>query len=103
MFRVAFQRRRCLVPVDGFYEWKGPKPPKQPYFVHLKDDGTFAFAGQWERRKPPVAQPVDTFTILTTKPNDLTTAIHNQIPAILHDRDYERWLTGDEPELIEPA
>jgi putative SOS response-associated peptidase YedK len=50
MFRQAFERRRCLVPADGFYEWQGKKPPKQPYFIHMKDDGLFAFAGLWGGR-----------------------------------------------------
>jgi putative SOS response-associated peptidase YedK len=103
MFREAFARRRCLIPADGFYEWKGSKPPKQPYFIHMKDDHPFCFAGLWERWKPPDAEPVDTFTILTTAPNELTAAIHNRMPLILHERDYERWLSGDAPtDLLKP-
>jgi putative SOS response-associated peptidase YedK len=61
MFRQAFTRRRCLVPADGFYEWQGLKPPKQPFFIHRKDDRQFAFAGLWERWHPPGAEPVDTY------------------------------------------
>ena len=59
MFREAFERRRCLVPADGFYEWQGQRPPKRPYFIHRKDDGPFAFAGLWERWTPDEgAEPV---------------------------------------------
>jgi putative SOS response-associated peptidase YedK len=104
MFREAFTRRRCLIPADGFYEWKGSKPPKQPYFIHMKDDSSFAFAGLWERWKPPDGRgAVDTFTILTTAPNELTAPIHNRMPFILQERDYERWLSGDAPtDLLKP-
>jgi putative SOS response-associated peptidase YedK len=60
MFRQAFARRRCLVPADGFYEWKGAKPPKQPYFIRRDDDGVFSFAGLRERWKPsPDDDPLD--------------------------------------------
>src|SRR6266567_221263 len=45
MFKQAFERRRCLIPADGFYEWQGAKPPKQPYFIHRRDDEVFSFAG----------------------------------------------------------
>jgi putative SOS response-associated peptidase YedK len=93
MFRDAMEHRRCLIPVDGFYEWKGAKPPKQPYFFHMKDDRLFALAGVWERGRPePDAEPIDTFTIITTPPNELAAPIHNRMPAILAPKDYARWL-----------
>ena len=80
MFRKAFECRRCLVPADGFYEWKGAKPPKQPYFIHQPDDGQFAFAGLWERwRASKDAEPLDTYTIITTSPNALMASIHNRM------------------------
>ena len=98
MFRRAMERRRCLVPADGFYEWKGAKPPKQPYFIHLKDGAPFAFAGLWERWTPEEgAKPVDTFTILTTEPNDLMRPLHNRMPVNIDSRDYGRWLDGESP------
>lgn len=108
MFRQAFGRRRCLVLADGFYEWQGSKPPKQPYFIHMKDDGLFAFAGLWERWRPDDdAEPVETFTIITTTPNGVMSPIHNRMPVILSPRDYERWLdpkqTGESVlELLRP-
>ncbi len=93
LFRRAFQSRRCLIPADGYYEWQGIKPPKQPYFIHLKDDGIFAFAGLWERWKSPEdTEPIDTCTILTTQPNELMTPIHNRMPVVVAPRDYGRWL-----------
>jgi putative SOS response-associated peptidase YedK len=98
MFRQAFERRRCLIPADGFYEWQGAKPPKQPYFIHRPDDGIFAFAGLWERWKPADdAPPLDTCTIITTEPNAVMRAIHNRMPVILDREDYTRWLDREIP------
>ena len=88
-----FNSRRCLIPADGFYEWQGAKPPKQPYFIHLKDDGIFAFAGLWDRWKPAKdAEAIDTCTIITTQPNELMGPIHNRMPVIVARRNYSRWL-----------
>ncbi len=108
MFRAALERRRCLVPADGFYEWKGAKPPKQPFFIHMRDDALFAFAGLWERwRKTEESAPLDTFTILTTSPNDLMSGIHNRMPVILEQAHHERWLdrekkAADVADLLKP-
>jgi putative SOS response-associated peptidase YedK len=98
MFRRAFQHRRCLVPADGFYEWQGAKPPKQPYFIRMQDHGLFAFAGLWERWHPENAEPVDTFTILTITPNELMKPIHDRMPVIIPPQDYRRWLSGQDPQ-----
>ena len=101
MFRRAFQSHRCLVPADGFYEWKGARPPKQPYFIHRKDDGVFAFAGLWERWRPaPDAESIDTFTILTTTPNELMAPIHNRMPVIVPPDKYQQWLDGAEAQIV---
>ncbi len=108
MFRQAMAKRRCLVPADGFYEWKGAAPPKQPFFIRLRDDEPFAFAGLWERWKgDETSEPVDTFTILTTTPNELMRPLHNRMPVILHQRDFERWLdrnkaSPDVADLLKP-
>jgi putative SOS response-associated peptidase YedK len=103
MFRRAFQQRRCLVPADGFYEWQGPKPPKQPYFIRMQDHGLFSFAGLWERWYPRDAEPVDTFTILTTAPNALMKPIHDRMPVIMAPDRYRQWLSGDRPQdLLKP-
>jgi putative SOS response-associated peptidase YedK len=97
-FRQAFNNRRCLIPADGFYEWQGAKRLKQPYFIHLKDDGVFAFAGLWERWQPAKdAQPIDTCTIITTQPNELMSPIHNRMPVIVARGNYSRWLDSRIP------
>lgn len=97
LFREAFERRRCLVPADGFYEWKLLHPEsgkvKQPYGIGLKDGSLHAFAGIWERWKDQATrQMLETFSILTTEPNELTASIHSRMPVILAKRDYARWL-----------
>jgi putative SOS response-associated peptidase YedK len=98
LFRRAFNSRRCLIPADGFYEWQGAKPPKQPYFIHRKDDGLFAFAGLWERWKPDKeSEPIDTCTIITTEPNELMRPIHNRMPLIVPQSDYSKWLDNETP------
>lgn len=103
MFRHAYRQRRCLVPADGFYEWKGAKPPKQPFYIRMKDRAPFAFAGLWERWRPPDGEPVETFTILTTTPNELLAPIHNRMPAIISPDKFRQWLEGDIPdELLQP-
>jgi len=100
LFREAFSKRRCLIPADGFYEWKqvGPKS-KQPYNIGLTDDSLFAFAGLWERWKNPRNETVETCTILTTDANPLLQDIHSRMPVILHPDDYDLWL---DPGLTDP-
>lgn len=100
MFRAALERRRCLIPADGFYEWKaeGKKQPKQPYFFHFKDDRAFAFAGLWERWKPgEPSEGIETCALITTEPNDLVKPIHDRMPAIIRPEDYARWLDPKTP------
>lgn len=100
MFRQAFARRRCLIPADGFYEWKklGPKE-KQPMYARRQDGGIFAFAGLWERWVPePDAEPVDTCTIITTTANAVMSPIHDRMPVLLHPTDYSSWLNRETAE-----
>ncbi len=109
MFRQAFARRRCLVPADGFYEWQklGGKA-KQPMFVRRPGDRPFAFAGVWERWQPEEGvEPVDTFAIITTRPNALMGPIHDRMPVILPEEGYASWLDREAEreqaeELLEP-
>jgi putative SOS response-associated peptidase YedK len=98
-FREAFQRRRCLVPADWFYEWRKIDPKtKQPYAIALKDNSIFAFAGPWERWKDKATgHLLETYTIVTTDPNELVEPLHNRMPVILAPRDYERWLAPADP------
>ena len=92
-FRDAMRLRRCLIPADGFYEWEklGTKV-KQPYSFGMIDGSVFAFAGLWERWRDPAGEFIETFTILTTKPNSLVSGVHGRMPVILKPDDYELWL-----------
>lgn len=91
-FRSAVKSRRCLVPASGFYEWvKGPGG-KQPHFIHFADARPFAFAGLWERWSKGEAGPLETFTILTTSPNELISDLHDRMPVILPGEAYAEWL-----------
>jgi putative SOS response-associated peptidase YedK len=86
-FRDAFARgRRCLVPADGFYEWRkgdGPKAPKQPYTVALRDGSPMALAGLWEGWRGPGGEVVRTFTVITTDANEKLRALHDRMPVVL--------------------
>lgn len=98
-FREAMKRRRCLVPADGFYEWQRlDAKTKQAYALGLKDEGPFAFAGLWERwRDPGTGQTLETYSIVTTEPNELTARVHDRMPVIVAPRDWERWMEPGDP------
>lgn len=98
-FREAMKRRRCLVPAEWFYEWqKINAKTKQPYAIGLRDGSVFAFAGLWETWKDKTKdQVLETYTVLTTDPNELMEPIHNRMPVILAPKDYQRWLEPGEP------
>lgn len=103
-FRTAFKKRRCLIVVDGFYEWErsgGPKN-KQPFHIRRVDQQPFAFAGLWETWKSPDGSPLESCTIITTTPNDLLSRIHDRMPVILDPSDYRIWLdpTFDKTEVL---
>ena len=91
-YRAAFRRRRCLVPADGFYEWQRVEGKKQPHFIHLDDDRPFAFAGLWESWEGPDHSHIESCTIITAEPNELMRPIHNRMPVILKEEDYQAWL-----------
>lgn len=91
-FRAAFRRRRCLIPADGFYEWKRTGNGKQPYYIRLKDEEPFAFAGLWEIWVGPDGSELESCTIITTEPNELMTDLHDRMPVILSPDDYAEWL-----------
>ena len=98
VFREALKRRRCLVPADAFYEWQRIDPKtKRPYAIGLRSGEPYAFAGLWERWQPKDGAPLETFTVLTTDPNELMETIHNRMPVILEPRDYSRWLDSSDP------
>src|SRR6058998_2040044 len=91
-FRVAFRQRRCLIPADGFYEWKQEGSRKQPVYIRMKDGEPFAIAGLWEHWEGQDGQVIESCTLLTTEPNDVLTPIHNRMPVILDTKDYAQWL-----------
>lgn len=91
-YRDAFRRQRCLVPGDGFFEWKRLGKRKQPHYIRMRDGQPFAFAGLWARWQGQEGEQIDSYTILTTEPNDLVRPIHDRMPVILARHDYEIWL-----------
>ena len=91
-FRSALKRRRCIIPADGFYEWKKQGKARQPMCIHRKDDGLFAFAGLWEEWASPAGTKLRTCTIITCAPNNVMSSIHHRMPAILRPEDEADWL-----------
>jgi putative SOS response-associated peptidase YedK len=105
-YKSAFKRRRCLIPADGFYEWKKdpdapPKAKKQPYFIHRPDGEPYAFAGLWEVWKGPNKdqEPMRSCTIITTSPNEPMAEIHDRMPVILPPSAWDTWLDRDVDDL----
>jgi len=106
-FRDAFKRRRCVVPISGFYEWQArDKGPKQPYYTTRADDRIMCLAGLWERWDKGGA-PLETYTIITTDANELLGPIHPRMPVVLEREDVDRWLADDgggaPADLLRPA
>ena len=119
-YKGAFVKRRCLVPADGFYEWKkvqeaGRRTRQQPYFIHRRDGEPLAFAGLWEIwRDPSVPDDDDehawlrTCVIVTTRANGLLLPVHDRMPVMLAEQDWDRWLdpsarAEDLKSLLQPA
>ena len=106
-FRVAIKQRRCLIPANGFYEWKGKAGNKQPFCFHLASGEPIAFAGLWEawenKNAPSDAEPYKSCTIITTDASDSVKDIHNRMPLILKPESYNEWLDPEnkEPGIIE--
>jgi putative SOS response-associated peptidase YedK len=90
-FRDSLQKRRCLVPVDGFYEWKTDGKSKQPYLFSFANDRPFTLAGLWSTWNGP-AGVVESFAILTTTANELLRPLHDRMPVILEEKQYDEWL-----------
>ena len=110
-FRNAMRRRRCLMPADGFYEWKAGAAgePKRPYFVRAKSGGPLAFAGLWETWSGPNGEELDTAAIVTTRANRTISSIHERMPMIVAPDAFDLWLNCTDVEaataaaLIAPA
>jgi len=94
-FRAAFRRRRCLIPIDGFYEWKKAGKTKQPYYITSRDNRPMAIAGLWEHWEAPDGSVIESFTLITTEANNLVRPIHPRMPAILPEDAFDQWLHSD--------
>ena len=104
-FRGAFRKRRCLVPVDAFYEWTGERGHKTKWRIACDEPSPFALAGLWEWwRDPeaPEASAVETYTILTTAANSAIAPLHERMPVIVPLERHAEWLstTGDDAGLL---
>jgi putative SOS response-associated peptidase YedK len=94
-FRDPMRCRRCLIPADGFYEWRRTGANKQPFCFEMENGEPFAFAGLWDGWRDPSGHWIRSCSILTTIPNALTATVHNRMPVILHHDDYDLWLDPD--------
>lgn len=103
-FKYAFQKRRCLIPANGFYEWK--KSDKQPFYIRLKSRELFTFAGIWEIWKSPSGKPIYSCSIITTSPTNSIKEIHHRMPVILSKEQENIWLNdnskADLQDLLQP-
>jgi putative SOS response-associated peptidase YedK len=91
-FKNAYKKKRCLIPADGFYEWKKEGTGKTPYLIRLKSNQPFMLAGLWEKWEPPDEEPIYSCTIITTEANELLKSIHPRMPVILEPSSYDLWL-----------
>jgi putative SOS response-associated peptidase YedK len=94
-FRVAVRKRRCLIPADGFYEWRKTGAGKQPYLIGFEDGQPFAMAGLWESWRQPDGSPLESCTILTTSANPVVADLHERMPVILPPELYDEWLHSE--------
>ena len=108
-FSESFQRRRCLIPADGFFEWKRTGKAKQPFYFQLNDESVFAFAGVWDRWTKDAGSNVSIVScaIITTEANEILNPIHDRMPVILHPELHDTWLdprtgSAELKELLSP-
>jgi putative SOS response-associated peptidase YedK len=106
MFRDALARRRCIVPIDAFYEWQAAEGKKVPYAICRADGDPFAMAGLWEGWRGPDGEVIRSFTILTTDANEQLRPLHECMPVVLEKPDWPVWLgeqEGDYAALLKPS
>jgi len=101
-FRSPIRQRRCLIPADGFFEWKKQSRQKIPFCFRLRDESPFAFAGLWDHW--PGETPIESAAIITTPANALVQPFHSRMPVILDEKDYDVWLNPQvhDPERLYP-
>lgn len=108
-FSDALKFRRCLVPADGFYEWRKTGEVRQPYCFEINDGDLFAFAGIWDRWNDASGKSLETRSILTTTSNAVTSSVHDRMPVIRNPDSYDLWLdpgmkdVAALPELLRPC
>lgn len=100
-FKAFFKSKRCLVPADGFYEWKKSGKTKIPFRITLCDNQLFSFAGLWDNWKDENGLLINSFTIITTSPNELISGIHNRMPVILPPQMEQAWLHEENTALLQ--
>lgn len=98
-FREAFEKRRCIVPADGFYEWEGAGASRRPIWFHRENGGLLYLAGLYESWQPEPEQWQRTFTIVTTEPNNLIAPIHNRMPVVLPEDVVDAWIDPREQDV----
>ena len=91
-YRRPLRSQRCIIPADGFYEWLKTNGGKQPFFIHLKDEDVFGFAGLYDIYHTSEKEIIKTFTIITTEANEIMAPIHNRMPVILPRQHEAEWL-----------
>jgi len=101
MFRKLISTRRCLIPVDGFYEWRTTVAGRLPHYVRLADDSPMLLAGLWDRWRHGKAAPIESFTILTARANEVVAPLHDRMPVIIAAADAPIWLERGEAEAVE--
>jgi putative SOS response-associated peptidase YedK len=105
-FRSAFKRTRCLIPVSGYYEWQDTPGGKQPWYFTARDGSpALTVAGLWDEWKnPETRQPLKSCTMLITEPNEFVAEVHDRMPVLLTEQQFDPWLGGDAGvEILKPA
>jgi putative SOS response-associated peptidase YedK len=105
LFRKAYEQRRCLIPADGFYEWQAREGKrKQPHFIHRTDGKMLALGGIWEVWHEGDENAVTSTAIITTPANDRVSELHNRMPLVIEQENWNAWLMGEDPDgLLKPA
>ena len=104
-FRDAFKRTRCLIPVSGYYEWQDTPGGKQPWYFTARDYSPgLTTAGLWDEwRDRTSGETLKSCTMIITEPNDFVAEVHDRMPVLLAEKDFETWLNGGGMEFLEPA
>ena len=104
MFREAFKRHRCLIPVSGYYEWEDTPNGKQPHYFTRRDGKIVTIAGIWDQwTEKPTGEILKSTAMIITSPNAFTAEVHDRMPVVLEQKDFATWLQGGGTELLRPA